>query len=71
MTTTIAYSFYDYNNYSIEVFKEAGFTMCFAGYYEAGRPNKIIGGDKFRIPRFSFSNTTTIDYLAWILSTYN
>jgi len=71
MTTVFAYPFYDYNNYSIEVLKEAGFTMAFAGYYEAGIPNMVIGGDKFRIPRFTFSSTTTTDYLASILSTYN
>ena len=71
MTRAFAYPFYDYNNYSIEVLKEAGFTMGFAGYHEAGRPNMIVGGDKFRIPRFTFSNVTTVDYLASILSTYN
>lgn len=71
MTTVFAYPFYDYNNYSIEVLKEAGFTMAFAGYYETGIPNMVIGGDKFRIPRFTFSNVTTIDYLAGILNAYN
>lgn len=71
MTTVFAYPFYDYNEYSISVLKEAGFTMAFAGYYENNIPNMVIGGDKFRIPRFTFSSTTTTGYLEQILNTYN
>lgn len=71
MTTAFAYPFYDYNEYSIQVLKEAGFTMAFAGYYETGKPNMTIGGDKFRIPRFTLIYNTTTSYLDWILSTYN
>ena len=71
MTTVFAYPFYDYNEYSIQVLKEAGFTMAFAGYYETGKPNMTIGGDKFRIPRFTLIYNTTPAYLQWILSTYN
>lgn len=71
MTTAFAYPFYDYNEYSIQVLKEAGFTMSFGGYYETGKPNMTIGGDKFRIPRFTLIYNTTTTYLDWILSTYN
>jgi len=71
MTTAFAYPFYDFNEYSIQILKEAGFTMGFAGYYQTGVPNMVIGGDKFRIPRFTFSSTTTTSYLEQILNTYN
>ena len=43
------YPFYEYNDYSISVLKEAGFTMAFAG----GNRRAYIGVDKFRIPRFA------------------
>ncbi|MBE6144342.1 MAG: hypothetical protein E7169_02075 [Firmicutes bacterium] len=71
MTTVFAYPFYDFNEYSIQILKEAGFTMGFGGYYENGLPNMVVGGDKFRIPRFTFEGSTTTAYLKWILSTYN
>lgn len=43
------YPFYEYNNYSIDVLKDAGFTMAFAG----GGRRAYIGVDKYQIPRFA------------------
>ena len=71
MTTYFAYPFYDFNNYSISILKEAGFTMGFGGYYQNGRHNMVIGGDKFRIPRVTFDSTTNNNDLHMVLSTYN
>lgn len=62
-TTYFCYPFYEYNNYSIEVLKEAGFTMAFGGYMEGGRTRAAPGIDKFRIPRYiiySYTNVNTI-----------
>ena len=58
-TTAFCYPFYEFNNYSISVLKEAGFTMAFAG----GIGNKMaqVGVDKFRIPRYAISKKTTIE----------
>lgn len=58
-TTAFCYPFYEFNNYSISVLKEAGFTMGFAG----GIGNKMakVGVDKFRIPRYAISKKTTIE----------
>lgn len=66
-TTYFCYPFYEYNNYSIEVLKEAGYTMAFAG--ESARSDNLVkvGSDKFRLPRFVVVNYTTmkkfIDYI--------
>jgi peptidoglycan/xylan/chitin deacetylase (PgdA/CDA1 family) len=60
-TTYFCYPFYEYNNYSIEVLKEAGFTMAFAGYKEGGHPKAYPGIDKFRIPRYPIYDSTTLD----------
>lgn len=59
-TTYFCYPFYEYNNYSIEVLKEAGYTMAFAG--ESSRSDNLVkvGSDKFRLPRFVVVNYTTM-----------
>lgn len=62
-TTAFCYPFYEFNQYSIEVLKEAGFTMGFAGAY--GDSLAKVGVNKFNIPRIVISRTTTsnsIDY---------
>ncbi len=66
MTTVISYPFYEYNNYAISVLKEAGFTMGFAGYKAGGSLKAHAGYDKFRIPRITILNDTTVDDLAEI-----
>lgn len=59
-----AYPFYEYNDHAIEVLKEAGFTMAFAG---GGR--KVTRGiDKYKIPRFGISNTDSLEKIKSIIS---
>ena len=58
-TTYFCYPFYEYNEYSIKVLKEAGFTMAFGGSYEGGKPKAVPGINKFKLPRYVIYNTTT------------
>jgi len=60
-STALCYPFYEYNSYSIEVAKEAGFTMAFAGY--SGNGLVKVGADKFRLPRYVITTSTTISGL--------
>ena len=53
------YPFYEYNNYSIEVLKEAGFTMAFGRGFYRSRP----GNNKYTLPRYVMTNTTTVGEL--------
>jgi len=59
-TTYFCYPFYDYNNYTIEVLKEAGFTMALAG----GNRKVTRGVDKFKVPRYVVYSTTSTSALA-------
>ena len=54
------YPFYEYNDYSISVLKEAGFTMAFAG----GGRRAYIGVDKYQIPRFAIQSYDTANSIA-------
>lgn len=58
-TTVFCYPFYEYNDYSIEVLKEAGFTMAFGGEAEDGYSKVKPGIDKYRLPRYVIYNKTT------------
>lgn len=62
-TTYFCYPFYEYNEYSIKMLKEAGFTMAFIG--ESTRSDNLVhvGSDKFRLRRFVITNITTINGL--------
>ena len=60
MTTAISYPFYEYNDYTISVVKEAGFTLGFAGLKSGGSMKAYVGYDKFRIPRITILNDTTV-----------
>lgn len=62
-TTYIAYPFYEYNDYSIENLKEAGFTMAFIG--ESNKSDNLVhvGSDKFKLRRFVIVTYTTINDL--------
>lgn len=62
-TTYFCYPFYEYNEYSIKMLKEAGFTMAFIG--ESGNSDNLVhvGGDKFRLRRFVIATVTTINDL--------
>ena len=59
-TTAFCYPFYEYNNYSIENLKEAGFTIAFRGGFQKAVP----GMDKYKIPRYVIYNNTTASKLA-------
>lgn len=54
------YPFYEFNDYSKSVLKEAGFTMAFAG----GQQRAYIGVDKYQIPRFAIQRYETADNIA-------
>lgn len=58
-STVFCYPFYEYNDYSIKVLREVGFTMAFAGEYAGGKTKVIPGIDKFRLPRWVIVNYTT------------
>lgn len=60
-TTVFCYPFYEYNQYSIDVLKEAGYTMAFAGEYASGKTRVTVGSDKFRLPRWVIVNYTSFD----------
>ena len=62
-STYMAYPFYEYNDYSIKMLKEAGFTMAFIG--ESNNSDNLVhvGSDKFRLRRFVIADITTIDGL--------
>ena len=69
-STVFCYPFYEYNSYSIEVLKEAGFTMAFAGYGAGGYYKMPVGGDKFRIPRYTLMYDSTVQELKQFLNNY-
>lgn len=61
------YPFYEYNSHSIELLKEAGFTMAFAGEYAGGKTRATVGADKFRIPRWVIVDYTTMeDFISYV-----
>ena len=57
-TTSFCFPFYEFNEYSISVLKEAGFTMAFIG--ERGDMLVKVGDDKFRLTRFVIHKGTTM-----------
>lgn len=66
-STVFCYPFYEYNNYSIEILKKAGFTMAFAGEtYNSDNMIKV-GSDKYRLPRFVVVDYTTMeDFIKYV-----
>lgn len=59
-TTVFCYPFYEYNDYSISVLQEAGFTLAFAG--ESSHSDNLIkvGSNKYKLPRFVVVDYTTM-----------
>lgn len=51
-TTYFCYPFYEYNDYSIRMLKEAGFTMAFIGESNYSDNLVHVGSDKFKLRRF-------------------
>ncbi len=65
--TAFCYPFYEYNSHAIELLKQAGFTMGFAGEYTGGKTKAVVGIDKFRIPRWVIVNYTTMnDFTSYV-----
>ena len=62
-TTYFCYPFYKYNDYSIKMLKEAGFTMAFIGESTHSDNLVHVGSDKFRLRRFIIADITTIEGL--------
>ena len=60
-SNVFCYPFYEFNSHSIELLKEAGYTMAFAGEYTGGNTKATVGIDKFRIPRWVIVNYTTMN----------
>lgn len=57
------FPFYEYNDYAINLVKEAGFTMAFIGESNSSDNLVHVGSDKFRLRRFVIVNYTTMDDL--------
>lgn len=58
-TTYFCYPFYEYNSYSIEVLKEAGFTLSFAGGFRRAKSTD----NRYALPRYVIYNNTTVNEL--------
>lgn len=58
-STAFCYPFYEYNNYSISVLKEAGFTLAFGG----GMQKATLKTDKYQIPRYVMYDYTSVEQL--------
>ena len=69
-TTYFCYPFYEYNEYSISLLKEAGFTMAFGGWWENGTSRIQVGSNKFKLPRSTISNNTTMEEFINIIRPY-
>lgn len=62
-STFFAYPFYEYNIYSINILKEAGITLAFAGESSYSDNLVHVGSNKYTLPRFIMVNYTTIENL--------
>lgn len=58
-TTYFCYPFYDYNDRAIELLKQAGFTMAFAGEFKDSTVR--VGTNKYKIPRYVIVSYTTME----------
>lgn len=56
-TTYFAWPFYEYNDYAIELVKEAGFTMAFTG----GMYKSYPGVNMYTVPRYTIHNNTKLE----------
>lgn len=64
----LCYPFYEYNDYSISLVKQAGFKLGFAGYYASGSMKAKTGGDRYQIPRITMGSYSGVDYLKSVLN---
>lgn len=63
-STYFAYPLYEYNQYTIDLLKEAGFTMAFKG----GMYKATQGIDKFLVPRITIHSTTSLNKFVQYIS---
>ena len=56
-TEVFCYPFYEYNNRAIELLKQAGFKMAFAG----GERKSKVGDNLYLIPRYALNKNTSIN----------
>ncbi len=59
-STVFCYPFFEYNDYAIEVLKEAGFTMAFIG----GRQRITLNSNKMALPRYGIVSDTEVSDIA-------
>ena len=64
----LCYPFYEYNDYSISMLKQAGYKMAFAGYYAGGTMKARMYGDKYQIPRVTMGSNSDVSYLASVIN---
>ena len=64
-TKAFCFPFFEYSDYSINLVKEAGFEMAFIGGGTKIKP----GIDPYKIPRYTFFNNTSVDYLRRLVFT--
>lgn len=62
-STVFCFPFYEYNDYAIEMIKEAGFTMAFIGESNYSDNLVHVGDDKFKLRRFVIVTYTTMNDL--------
>lgn len=62
-STVFCFPFYEYNDYAIEMVKEAGFTMAFIGESNYSDNLVHVGDDKFKLRRFVIVTYTTMNDL--------
>ena len=60
-STYFCYPFYEYNDYSTRMLKEAGFTMAFIGESNSSDNLVHVGSDKFKLRRFVIVTYTTLN----------
>ena len=62
-TKAFCFPFYEFNDYAINVLKEAGFELAFIG----GQRKATKGINKFKIPRITMHRNTTLkEYINYI-----
>jgi peptidoglycan/xylan/chitin deacetylase (PgdA/CDA1 family) len=66
-TTVLCYPFYEYNDHTIETMKEAGYTMGFAGSGAGGSYKARVGGNKYKIPRYTMNKNSAVNDLKKII----
>lgn len=59
-STYFCYPFYEYNDYSTRMLKEAGFTMAFIGESNSSDNLVHVGSDKFKLRRFVIVTYTSL-----------